>query len=220
MITKFYASESVAIAVPPQPLPIAQYLKQPQRLVDALQEQSEIQILGQSQGSTLVSFRFALQPLHFLQMRIRPTVDLDAWSDNQGNVYLRSQRSQVKTDIFGIEFKGSHFDLELRGQIHAQAKPASQTAITKLIGNVSLEVSVEVPPLILLTPMPIIQIIGNNLLKKVLLTMKQRLLRQLVIDYTKWASSSDIAQDSIAQGSIESDSENAFANQKSPDLSR
>jgi len=50
-----------------------------------------------------------------------------------------------------------------------------------------LEVGVEMPPLFWLTPKPILEATGNGLLKSVLLTIKQRLMYQLLLDYRQWA---------------------------------
>ncbi|MGB7379631.1 MAG: DUF1997 domain-containing protein, partial [Rivularia sp. (in: cyanobacteria)] len=49
-----------------------------------------------------------------------------------------------------------------------------------------LEVQVELPPPFSFTPKSILETTGNGLLKSVLLTIKQRLLRQLLVDYRHW----------------------------------
>jgi len=183
MFNTFQARESVAIAVPKQSIPITNYLQEPQRLVDALQDQSQIEILAKSKGNSLITFRFVLQPLSFLQLRIFPTVDLDAWSDQTGNVYLRSLSSQVKADLMGIEFPHPHFELDLKGQIYAKAD--------QLFGDASLDVRVEVPPPVSFTPQSMLQSTGNDLLSSVLHSMKQRLLQQLIKNYSQWTESQE-----------------------------
>ncbi len=45
---------------------------------------------------------------------------------------------------------------------------------------------VELPPPFSFTPKSILETTGNGLLKSVLLTIKQRLLRQLLVDYRRW----------------------------------
>jgi Protein of unknown function (DUF1997) len=178
MFKTFQATESVKIAIPKQTIPIQEYLIQPQPLVDALQEQSKIQILAKSKGNSLITFRFALEPLAFLQLKISPIVDLDAWSDKESNMYLRSQSSQLRVDLLGIEIPSTEFELKLKGEIHVEDDI--------LIGNASLSVIVEVPPPVSFTPESILQITGDSLVSNVLLTMKQRLLQQLVKNYSLW----------------------------------
>ena len=47
---------------------------------------------------------------------------------------------------------------------------------------------VELPPPFTLTPKAILETTGNGLLKSVLLTIKQRLMHQLLLDYHQWAN--------------------------------
>jgi hypothetical protein len=57
-----------------------------------------------------------------------------------------------------------------------------------LKGKADLEVQVELPPPFWLTPKPILEATGNALLKSVLVSVKQRLMSQLLSDYRRWAS--------------------------------
>jgi len=179
MFKTFQATESVAIAIPSQAIAFNQYLQQPQHLVEALQAQSQIQILAQSKAKTIISFRFALEPLAFLQMRICPTVDLDAWADKSGIVYLRSQGSKVRVELFGIEIPTADFQLSLKGEIFCEAD--------RLIGHASLSVLVEVPPPVSFTPEATLQSTGDRLVSNVMRSMKQRLLEQLLKNYYQWS---------------------------------
>jgi hypothetical protein len=69
MHTRFTASQSVEIAVPEQPIPIQHYLRQPQRLVNALVDPSRIEQLSED------CFRLKMRPLAFMTLSIQPTVD-------------------------------------------------------------------------------------------------------------------------------------------------
>ena len=60
--------------------------------------------------------------------------------------------------------------------------------MTHLKGQADLEVQVELPSPLSLTPLPILETTGNGLLKSVLITIKKRLTHQLLIDYYKWAN--------------------------------
>lgn len=173
MLTCFTASQSVNIPVSAQPAPIQHYLRQPQRLVNALVDPSRIEVLGQD------CYRLRLRPLAFLALSIEPTVDLRVWAEPSGKVNLRS----VACEIRGIEYINQRFRLNLVGTL----QPQQINGVVHLVGLADLEVKVELPPALWLTPKPILEAAGNSLLKSVLLTIKQRLMHQLLADYYHWA---------------------------------
>ncbi|MCZ0903733.1 DUF1997 domain-containing protein, partial [Microcoleus sp. HI-ES] len=63
------------------------------------------------------------------------------------------------------------------------------SGVAYLKGKADLEVQVELPPPFWLTPKPILEATGNALLKSVLMSVKQRLMHQLLLDYRRWATS-------------------------------
>ncbi|MBW4645398.1 MAG: DUF1997 domain-containing protein [Goleter apudmare HA4340-LM2] len=172
MATRFTASQSVEIAVPEQPIPIQHYLRQPQRLVHALVDNSRIQQLSDE------VFRLKMRPLVFMSLSIQPTVDMRVWAESNGIIYLRS----VGCEILGFEYINQRFALNLQGHL----SPYQLSTGTRLQGRADLEVQVDLPPPFAFTPKPIIEATGNGLLKSVLLTVKQRLLHQLLADYRRW----------------------------------
>jgi len=174
MHTQFVASQSVEIAVPEQPIPIKHYLRQPQRLVQALVESSRIEQLGEE------LFRLKMRPLSFMMLTIQPTVDMRVWTESDGSVHLKS----VGCQILGMEYINQRFALDLKGRLFA----SQINGVTYLKGKADLQVQVELPPLFWLTPKPVLEATGNGLLKSVLLTIKHRLMHQLLLDYRKWAS--------------------------------
>ncbi|NET02310.1 MAG: DUF1997 domain-containing protein [Sphaerospermopsis sp. SIO1G1] len=175
MPSKFIASQSVEIAVPKQPIPIHHYLRQPQRLVKTLVDNSRIQQLSED------VFRLKMRPLNFMSLNIQPTVDMRVWADSQGTVYLRS----VGCEIRGFEYINQRFSLNLKGYL----SPYHSNSETRLQGKADLEVLVDIPYPFSLTPKPILETTGNGLLKSVLLTIKQRLLHHLLSDYRHWVIS-------------------------------
>jgi Protein of unknown function (DUF1997) len=175
MATKFTASQSVEIAVPEEPLPIQHYLRQPQRLVKALVDNSRIQQLSEE------VFRLKMRPLTFMSLSIQPTVDMRVWAESNGIIYLRS----LNCEIVGFEYINQRFALNLKGYL----SPKESTTGTRLQGRADLEVEVDLPPPFSFTPKPILEATGNGLLKSVLLTVKQRLLHQLLADYRYWVIS-------------------------------
>jgi hypothetical protein len=172
MYTRFVASQGVEIAVPEQPIPIQYYLRQPQRLVNALADPSRVELL------TDECFRLKMRPLSFMNLSIQPTVDMRVWVEPEGTVHLES----VACEIRGVEYINQRFSLNLAGQL----SPVLLYGVTHLKGQANLEVKVELPPPFSFMPRPLLEATGNGLLKSVLLTIKQRLMHQLLSDYCRW----------------------------------
>ncbi|ABG49935.1 conserved hypothetical protein [Trichodesmium erythraeum IMS101] len=181
MICKFTASQSVDIPVVEQKVPIQHYLRQPKRLVNALVDPTRLEQLDQN------CFRLKMRPLHFMMLSIQPTVDMRLWSSTKGKIYLKSDRCEIR----GVEYINQRFNLNLVGILDT----LELKGVTHLKGQADLEVKVELPPPLLLTPLPVLETTGNSLLKSVLMTIKQRLTHQLLLDYYKWAN--DETQDLI-----------------------
>lgn len=173
MYIRFNASQSVEIAVPEERVPIQHYLRQPRRLVNALVDRSRTEQLSDE------CFRLKMRPLEFMMLSIQPTVDMRVWAQSDGTINLES----VACEIRGVGYINDRFALNLQGQL----SPHQSGGTTYLKGKADLEVGVEMPPLFWLTPKPILEATGNGLLKSVLLTIKQRLMHQLLLDYRRWA---------------------------------
>lgn len=174
MHSRFTASQTVEIAVPEEPIPIQHYFRQPQRLVNALVDPSRIEQLSEE------LFRLKMRPLAFMTLSLQPTVDLKVWAESNGTIHLQS----VGCEIRGVDYINQRFALNLKGYL----SPCLLNGGTYLKGLADLEVKVELPPPFSLTPTPILEAAGNGLLKSVLLTIKQRLLYQLLADYRRWVS--------------------------------
>lgn len=174
MDTRFFASQSVDIPVAEQPIPIQHYLRQPHRLVNALAASSRVEVLGND------LFRLKMRPLTFMTLSLQPTVDLRVWTEADGAVHLRSERCEIR----GVEYINDRFTLNLVGKL----VPVTLNEVTHLRGRADLDVRVELPLPFALTPKPVLETTGNGLLKSVLLTVKQRLMHQLVSDYRAWVS--------------------------------
>jgi Protein of unknown function (DUF1997) len=175
MATRFTASLSLEIAVPEQPIPIQHYLRQPQRLVNALVDPTRIQQLSEE------VFRLKMRPLTFITLSIQPTVDMRVWAESNGIICLQS----VGCEILGVEYINQRFALNLKGYL----SPHERSADTVLKGKADLEVQVDLPPPFSFMPTSILEATGNGLLKSVLMTVKQRLLHQLLVDYRCWVIS-------------------------------
>lgn len=174
MLTHFFASQSVEIAVPEQPVPISHYLRQPQRLVHSLVEPSRMEQLSPEK------FRLKMRPREFMMFRLQPTVDLRVWAKADGTIHLAS----VGCEIRGVDYINQRFALDLLGKL----SPCEVNGITYLKGKADLNVQVDVPPPLDMTPQMILETTGNGLLRSILLTIKQRIAQQLLLDYRRWAS--------------------------------
>lgn len=174
MLTHFFASQSVEIAVPEQTVPISHYLRQPQRLVHSLVEPSRMEQLSPEK------FRLKMRPREFMMFRLQPTVDLRVWAKADGTIHLVS----VGCEIRGVDYINQRFALDLVGKL----SPCEVNGITYLKGKADLNVQVDVPPPLDMTPQMILETTGNGLLQSILLSIKQRLTQQLLLDYRRWAA--------------------------------
>ena len=122
-----------------------------------------------------------MRPLKFLLLSIQPTVDMKLWADVDGMVHLRS----VACELQGVDYLNQRFHLDLEGTL----APVNRNGQTYLNGTANLAVDVDIPPALMFTPRSMVEGAGNGLLKSVLLTIKQRLISQLLVDYQRWAAS-------------------------------
>jgi Protein of unknown function (DUF1997) len=182
MNSQFIASQSVEITVPEQPIAIQHYLRQPQRLVNAIADQNRIEQLSHDR------YRLTMRPLDFMGISFQPTVELKVWASSDGTVHLISTGCEIR----GLDYINQRFALNLKGKLY----PCQEQGITRLKGRADLEVNVDVPFPFSLTPKPILETTGNGLLKSVLVRIKQKLMHQLLLDYREWAS--DNTQQNLA----------------------
>ena len=175
MDIRFTASQAVEITVPDHPIHITNYLRQPQRVVNALAASSQIEHLNGD------NYRLKMRPLSFMTLRIQPVVDLKVWADETAAINLQS----IACELRGIDYVNDKFTLDLKGKLF----PQQQYGATYLKGQANLAVEVELPPPFTFTPRPLLETAGNGLLLSVLSTIKQRLLNQLLSDYQAWAVS-------------------------------
>ena len=170
----FQATESVEIPVEEAEIPIQHYLRQPQRLVNAIANPKLMKQLSEN------LYELRMRPINFMGIyRFQPIVNLKVWAGKDGAVYLKSEGCHVK----GIEYINKRFALNLKGVLIPQQRQYR----TILEGQADLEVKVEIPSPLMFTPKSILESTGNGLLKSVLSRIKQRLITQLLNDYRQWA---------------------------------
>ncbi|MDJ0743466.1 MAG: DUF1997 domain-containing protein [Xenococcaceae cyanobacterium MO_167.B27] len=83
-------SQTLKMAVPNEVIPIEHYLRQPQRLVQAITDPSRIQQLS------LSDFRLQLKPLQFMMLHIQPMVELGIWTQGDEVLNLRSLGCEIQ----------------------------------------------------------------------------------------------------------------------------
>ncbi len=172
MQVKFAASQRVSIAVPQEEIPIRHYLRQPYRLIQALADETQVEQLAPD------CFRLKMRSRQFMMLTIQPTVDIKIWSESDGSVHLKA----INCELQGADYINQRFQLTLDGVL----QPIQKKSETRLEGIADLAVEVELPPMLWMTPKPILSTTGNGLLKSILMTVKQRLVQQIVLDYQVW----------------------------------
>jgi hypothetical protein len=181
-IVKFTADLSVDIAVPNQPIPIGHYLRQPHRLVRSLVDPNRIKQVNDDE------FCLTMRTLSFFGLDLQPTVYLRVWTQADGTVRIASTHCEIR----GIDYIDRRFSLKLIGKL----SPYQKQAQTYLQGHADLAVKVDLPPPLNFMPNAIVESAGNSLLKSILLTFKQRLIHQLLADYSVWANTEPEASNS------------------------
>lgn len=173
MLARFRSAQTVDITVKEQPVPIQHYLRQPHRVIQALVDPKRTEHIEAD------IFRLKMRPLNFMMLSIQPTVDMRLWAVPDGAIHLES----VSCKIQGVNFIDQRFHLKLKGVL----SPTVIRGQTHLVGRADLCVDVDVPPPLAFTPRALTEATGNGLLSSVLLTIKQRLMHQLLTDYRSWA---------------------------------
>ena len=179
MVVRFSASQAVTISVPPQPLAIETYLSEVDRLVYALIDKKQVETLSPG------LFRVKVKPIRFIGLALQPVCDLKVWLEND-TVRLSSDTCYIE----GRESINQRFSMKMQGYLVVQETLKGK----KLRGQANLGVSVDLPQAMRLTPKPLLERTGNGLLNGILITLKQRLMRQLINDYCSWAVASAAAE--------------------------
>jgi len=166
--------QSMKMQVTQQSVPLRQYLKQPRRLIHALMNPSQIEELEPGH------FRLHLRVIQFLMITIRPVVDLHIDVSRDRALTVRS----TDCTIHANDTVEDGFDLALTGLLRLEERDQ----MAHVVGHADLAIAFELPPILKFTPHAILETTGNQILKGILLTMKQRLMRQLVADYEQWSA--------------------------------
>lgn len=188
---EFQAHQTLCLRVPNEAVPIEHYLRQPQRLVQAITDPRRIEPLDDG------VYRLSLRSLQFLGINVEPTADLKVWSTADGSLNLESVQCQVRGPDY-LSFVNDSFGMTLRGTLKPQRHPDH----TELTGRADLAIHIELPPPIKYMPPPMLDRAGKAFLNSILMTIKHRIERQLVSDYRAWVVSTHQRTDASSQGSL------------------
>lgn len=184
------AQQSVNLEVPQGRVPLRHYLRQPRRLMYALMNPNQVEELGGD------CFRLKLRAIQFLMLSICPVVDLHI--DSSRERYLRVK--SVACRIEGNEFVNERFRLALSGILALQTRGE----MAQVEGYAKLAIAVDLPPVLQFTPKSLLEVTGNSILQGILMTMKQRLMRQLIVDYELWNAQQTSQQPALLSRNVAS----------------
>jgi len=191
---EFHASQALNVRVPHEAIPIEHYLRQPQRLVQAITDPRRIE--PRAEGV----YRLSLRPLHFFGIHVEPTTDLRVWDLADGSLCLEALDSEVRGPGY-LSHINESFSLGLKGIL----KPHRKEHHTEVQGEANLTIRLEMPPPIKHMPHGILDATGRTFLNGILVTMKSRIEHHLIHDYRAWVEhTTQSAQDrpSIVQGRL------------------
>ena len=189
----FHASQALRLRVPNEAIPIEHYLRQPQRLVQAITDPRRIEVLGDG------VYRLSLRPLQFIGISIEPTADLQVRSLSDGSLHLESVGCQVKGPDY-LSFVNDSFGMALKGQL----TPHREASYTELRGQADLQIHLELPPPIRFMPAAMLDRTGKTFLSGILATIKHRIERQLTEDYRAWVRANQAHGQTSAGGALRS----------------
>lgn len=190
-MNEFHASQALRLRVPNEAIPIEHYLRQPQRLVQAITDSRRIEVLGDG------VYRLSLRPLQFMGISIEPTADLQVTSRSDGTLRLESVGCQVKGPNY-LRFVNDTFDMALQGTL----TPHREANHTELQGQADLQIELELPPPIRYMPNSMLDRTGKAFLSGILNTIKNRIERQLVEDYRAWVATTLATSEAKQQESM------------------
>ena len=139
---RFSASQSVTISVPPQPLSIQSYLSEVNRLVYALVDEQQVEVLNPN------LFRVKVRPIRFVGLSLQPVCDIKVWLD-EGTVRLSSDQCYLE----GHKSFNDKFSINMQGYLVVQ--PTSKGS--QLRGQANLGLGVDLPQAMRFTPKPLLE---------------------------------------------------------------
>ncbi|MEM8611361.1 MAG: DUF1997 domain-containing protein [Cyanobacteria bacterium P01_H01_bin.105] len=167
-----HASQSVEITISPAPVPIGQYLINTERLVYALADPSQIEVLGPH------TFQFRMRSIKFLMLTLEPIADVQIYPNDCDEVIIYSDSCRLRHQAA----LNRRFSFKLQGWLVARPDNSGVS------GNAELDIDIDLPTALRFTPKPLLESTGNAIVSGILSTIKQRLQRRLVHEYRGWTT--------------------------------
>lgn len=166
----FSASQQLELPVREQRDQLASYLNEGDRVVKALLNPSQLEMLAPQ------NYRYTVTRLQVFQLQIQPVVELRT----------RSSPGRLELEAVDCQLEGlglvDDFQLSLRSWLVAGDQG--------LEGEATLSVEVSQPPLLKLIPARVLESTGRSLLAGILLGIKSRVGQQVVEDFQHWCRQS------------------------------
>lgn len=167
-----HASQSVEISISPAPLPIHQYLSNTDRLVYALADPSQIQAKGNH------TFQFSMRPIKFLMLTLEPVADVQIYPNELNEIIIYSDSCHLRHQ----DALNRRFSFQLQGWL------SSRSDNSGVFGNAELDITIDLPLALQVTPKPMLESTGNAIVSSILSTIKHRLQHRLLHEYRGWTS--------------------------------
>jgi hypothetical protein len=145
------------------------YLREEQRVVASLLDPTQLVALGPGH------YRYRVTRVQVFQLQIQPVVELR--THHQGD---RLELEAVDCQLEGLGLVDD-FHLGLTSWLEASDQG--------LEGEATLAVSVSQPPLLKLVPPRVLEATGRSVLRGILVSMRNRVRQQLLLDFQQWCRS-------------------------------
>ena len=166
MSLAFSASQQLTIPVAEKVECLPAYLAQERRVVQALLNPEQLDLLDNGQ------YRYAVTKVHVFNLHIHPVVDIKACRQ-PGELLLES--SECVLDGIGLTD-----DLSFKLKAWLKASKIG------LEGKATLSMQVSQPTLLKLIPVRVLEATGHSVLNGILLGLKARVRVQLLQDFQQW----------------------------------
>jgi hypothetical protein len=166
MAVAFSARQQLRLSVNEHADHLRAYLKDERRVVEALLDPTQLEILGPGH------YRYHVTRVQLFHLQIHPVVEIRA-RQHQGRLELDSLHCQ-------LEGLGLVEDFQLKLNSWLLAGP------TGLEGEAALAVSGRQPALLALIPQRLLEATGRSVLNGILANIRHRVSQQLVADFHQW----------------------------------
>lgn len=160
---RFSAEQTTTIQLQGSWAQVQDFLSEPKHLTAALLDQGQVRQL------TRERFEVRMRPIGALGVQIQPVVQLQIQTLGDGQVTLQA----IGCRIEGNEWIDQHFSLTFTGQLSPlEIRRHTSSPQVILRGTAQLQVSLVLPPVLALTPRPLVETVGSTIVQGVLMTIR------------------------------------------------